>query len=448
MSVTVIDLHWDPQTLPARRPNLWFGNPYARCHALINAVNTCIKTDPHTTYRVGAWFLPHPTATSQTQAVVAFEAMPPVRVMRQTHAGHVWALPVASELAGHLSLVDTYAALANQTLTPYRGQPTALTDLFDAYRSKLPPTVKRGGGAGLALTLESFNWGYVQNLKAPAIQATHALIQRNQLQDTRLYLEWLVGPCPVHHVLHENQVLRPATSVRPLLEWLLGDLPFEADPRTTDPHYQTQPEILLNDAALVVIHKPSGLLSVPGTGGLVDAMTLTSALVNCPLRAIHRLDMDTSGLLIYAKTQAATEALMAQFRHNQVQKDYEALVHGVPLQSEGDIYLPLTMNPLDRLRQCVAWGGRACHTHYQVLEADAHQARLQLHPVTGRTHQLRMHVAHPLGLGTPIQNDPFYGPQGLAAETPQTPLCLHARALRFTHPTTHQKLAFEVPAPF
>ena len=184
-------------------------------------------------------------------------------------------------------------------------------------------------------------------------------------------------------------------------------------------------------------------------------MTMTGEMTGATLTPVHRLDMDTSGLIVYSKNLETTKRLMADFREGRIEKQYVALVRGVPAAEEGEIRIPLTTNPIDRLRQVSAIGGRECVTKWRLLRtverSDAYSARfslLALTPVTGRTHQLRVHCAHALGLGMPIVGDPYYGPEGLAAESPETPLALHSGVLSFEDPSGGGRVCFDYPAAF
>jgi tRNA pseudouridine32 synthase/23S rRNA pseudouridine746 synthase len=186
--------------------------------------------------------------------------------------------------------------------------------------------------------------------------------------------------------------------------------------------------IVYEDQSLLVINKPTGLLSVPGRRYDRQDSVLSRLRSAYPyLTAVHRLDQDTSGLLILSKTPESDRHLRHQFQHQQIHKTYDAIVDGYVTPLEGNINLPLWGNPSDRPRQVVDWQrGKPSLTHYQVIHQEAEQTRLILNPKTGRTHQLRVHLA--VGLQTPIQGDHLYG---IGAGDR---LMLHARILRFIHP--------------
>ena len=199
--------------------------------------------------------------------------------------------------------------------------------------------------------------------------------------------------------------------------------------------------VVYEDAAVVVVEKPSGLLSVPGRTGASSVQSLLTERYGTVLLP-HRLDMDTSGLLLAARNEEAYKLLQQQFYERTVEKKYVALVDGI-VTGSGIISLPLRPDPLDRPRQVVdLLHGKQAVTHYEVLSHRNGQTLLVLTPKTGRTHQLRMHCAHQDGLGTPIVGDNLYG-------RPDRRLCLHAWQLSFTHPVSNQRVSFTAnPIPF
>ncbi|WP_204138987.1 pseudouridine synthase [Halomicronema sp. CCY15110] len=205
--------------------------------------------------------------------------------------------------------------------------------------------------------------------------------------------------------------------------------------------------LLFEDASLLVVDKPSGLLSVPGrTQALQDSVV---SRLRCQrsdiayLAAGHRLDKGTSGLLVLAKTEVAQRHLHQQFAHRQVQKTYEALLSAPVEQPQGRIDLPLWRDPHDRPKTTVhPEYGKPSLTEYQVLTA-GDRPRLHFVPHTGRTHQLRVHAAHPHGLNAPILGDTLYGTKGQTDR-----LHLHAKAIRFRHPVTAEDVVLTSPVPF
>jgi tRNA pseudouridine32 synthase / 23S rRNA pseudouridine746 synthase len=203
-------------------------------------------------------------------------------------------------------------------------------------------------------------------------------------------------------------------------------------------------EVLHLDAAIVVLVKPPGLLSEPGRGpDKRDSLLVRAQAVHADARIVHRLDMMTSGLIVLAREAAAHAALSESFRERRVAKRYEALVRGRPAADAGEIDLPLAVDWPNRPRQLVCHAtGKPSLTRYRVVgETPDGLVRVALEPVTGRTHQLRVHLA---ALGTPIAGDPFYGVAG----DPAPRMMLHATALAFDHPVTGEPMAFESAVPF
>lgn len=206
--------------------------------------------------------------------------------------------------------------------------------------------------------------------------------------------------------------------------------------------------IVHQDDYLVVVDKPSGLLSVPGrTPENQDCVVVRfqAMFPGCPdFPAAHRLDMDTSGLLVMARSARAMRRMSALFHDRQVKKRYVALLDGVLEADEGEVDLSLRLDPDNRPYQVVDFEqGRKAVTRWRKLGIKAGRTRVQFEPLTGRTHQLRVHSAHPDGLGLPIVGDRLYG-----AGTEPGQLKLHAGYLRFEHPYTHEPVEFFTPEPF
>jgi tRNA pseudouridine32 synthase/23S rRNA pseudouridine746 synthase len=216
--------------------------------------------------------------------------------------------------------------------------------------------------------------------------------------------------------------------------------------------------ILYEDEALLVVDKPAGLLSVPGRTGANQDSVLSRLRCQHPdgdcLLAVHRLDQATSGVLLLAKSLATLRLLQAQFQTRQIQKRYLACLTQAPPAPRGTIALPLWANPTTRPRQQVCHQrGKPCLTHYRVLADRGNGAQVEFQPVTGRTHQLRVHAAHPDGLNAPIVGDRLYGRDGSELDRFQNlsdreRLHLHATAMQVTHPTTGQPLTLTSPPPF
>jgi len=249
------------------------------------------------------------------------------------------------------------------------------------------------------------------------------------------------------HVLVDGRAARAAARVR-------GGEHVEVAPPAPEPSdlaaEAIELEVLLEDADLIVINKPPGMTVHPGAG--VRHGTLVNALLHhCHDLSgiggverpgiVHRLDRDTSGVMVAAKNDLTHRALSAQFKGRRVRKTYEALVWGIPRDATGTIAGAIGRHPTARTRMAVRPDGREARTAWKVLERLGPLALVELHPETGRTHQLRVHLA---SMGHPIVGDPLYGGRrpapgkagdpSRAALTAYHGMALHARWLEFTHP--------------
>lgn len=207
-------------------------------------------------------------------------------------------------------------------------------------------------------------------------------------------------------------------------------------------------DILYADRKIVVVNKPSGLLSVPGKGPENQDCIVTRVQAHFPecrkYPTVHRLDMDTSGILVLGLTARAQRELSVQFQNREVSKRYVALLDGVIEGKDGEVALPLRLDPENRPYQVVDFDqGKSALTLWTTLAVEDGRTRIEFNPKTGRTHQLRVHAAHPLGLGCPIVGDRLYG-----TGTGPGQLKLHARYLRFVHPKTKEVMEFDVPPDF
>jgi tRNA pseudouridine32 synthase/23S rRNA pseudouridine746 synthase len=209
----------------------------------------------------------------------------------------------------------------------------------------------------------------------------------------------------------------------------------------------SEPTVLHVDAGLIVALKPAGLPAVPGrTEALQDCLFVRVQKQFPDALVVHRLDMATSGLMLFARGAASQRALGHAFEQRKVEKRYIALVHGLPQTGLEVINLPLAADWPNRPRQKVDTAhGKPALTHLQVLARDAQKnlTRLELNPVTGRTHQLRVHLH---AIGHPIVGDTLYGNEQDMTGAPR--LMLHAQVLTFDHPLTGAALRFEARAPF
>jgi tRNA pseudouridine32 synthase / 23S rRNA pseudouridine746 synthase len=198
------------------------------------------------------------------------------------------------------------------------------------------------------------------------------------------------------------------------------------------------------DEALLIVDKPAGLLSVPGRGEYYSQHNLASFLQAqwADALIVHRLDMATSGLMVFARGIEMQRRLSLAFEKRRVAKRYEAVAEGVMAADSGEVDAPLIIDWPNRPRQIVdRVAGKPALTRWHVLARDGETTRVALEPVTGRSHQLRVHLQH---IGHPIRGDEFYAPEPLGAPR----LLLHARRLAFAHPASGEAVAFESPCPF
>ncbi|MFS1702516.1 bifunctional tRNA pseudouridine(32) synthase/23S rRNA pseudouridine(746) synthase RluA [Alteromonas sp. AMM-1] len=203
--------------------------------------------------------------------------------------------------------------------------------------------------------------------------------------------------------------------------------------------------LLYYDDDIIVANKPSGLLTVPGKA-LEHRDSLASRIqtVFPDARIVHRLDMATSGVIVIAQHKASHKHLSRQFETRHTAKRYYARVLGVPVQQCGEVNLPLICDWPNRPKQMVSHEhGKPALTHYQVVQQLADEALVELRPVTGRSHQLRVHM---LALGHPILGDRLYSPPAGLAKANR--LQLHAESLMLTHPTYNEPMCFSAPLPF
>ncbi|MEM9970536.1 MAG: RluA family pseudouridine synthase [Pseudomonadota bacterium] len=203
-------------------------------------------------------------------------------------------------------------------------------------------------------------------------------------------------------------------------------------------------EVLHADHEVLVVNKPAGLLSVPGRGPDLSDCLLSRVQASFPeALLVHRLDRDTSGVMVFALTPHAQRHLGLQFEKRQTKKTYVARVLGKVTEKTGTIDLPLIVDWPNRPRQMVDHeNGRPAVTHWRVQRVGDGETRLRLFPKTGRSHQLRVHC---LAIGHPILGDPFYA-EGAAKDFPR--MMLHSENLRFRHPDGGAGQSFSTKAPF
>ena len=305
----------------------------------------------------------------------------------------------------------------------YRGDVKTLCDIFEQTVHKTPPA-----GAGECAAPKMLQQAYLHHWKPIAMA------------------EFWWGNSPKNEVRHHGYYY-PACKGKcePILRHMLQGLEVEANPIQQEAERGNEKlNIVYEDQWLLIINKPAGMLSVPGKErqtSIYDLARKAYPEAEGPM-IVHRLDMATSGLLIIAKDKKTHQHLQAQFKNRSIRKKYIALLDGIVPEDEGTIELPLCPNPLDRPRQMVdTQYGQPATTYYQVLERTDKYTRIAFYPHTGRTHQLRVHAAHPSGLHCPIIGDELYGKKDKR-------LYLHAESIEFTHPVNGQSMCITKKADF
>ena len=305
----------------------------------------------------------------------------------------------------------------------YRGEAITLCDIFKQTVHKTPPA-----GAGECAAPKLLQQAYLHHWKPIAMA------------------EFWWGNSPKNEVRHHGYYY-PACKGKcePILRHMLQGLEVEANPMQQEAERGNEKlNIVYEDQWLLIINKPAGMLSVPGKErqtSIYDLARKAYPEADGPM-IVHRLDMATSGLLIIAKDKKTHQHLQAQFKNRSIRKKYIALLDGIVPEDEDTIELPLCPNPLDRPRQMVdTQYGKPAITYYQVLERTDKYTRIAFYPHTGRTHQLRVHAAHPSGLHCPIIGDELYGKKDKR-------LYLHAESIEFTHPVNGQSMCVTEKADF
>ena len=230
----------------------------------------------------------------------------------------------------------------------------------------------------------------------------------------------------------------------PILAHMLEGIEVAENPMLQNPAEGKSLEIVYQDEYLLVINKPAEFLAVPGIhikDSVAERMKMQFPTASGPL-VVHRLDMSTSGLMLIALTSDVYIDLQKQFIDRKIQKEYEALLDGTLSQDKGEIKLPLRLDIDDRPRQLVCFKhGKSALTHWEVIERKDGRTRVVFKPITGRTHQLRVHAAHSLGLNAPIIGDDLYGKV-------DNRLHLHAARIIFSHPVSKEIMDIKLKATF
>ena len=302
------------------------------------------------------------------------------------------------------------------------GEVKDLCELFAPTSQRIPPA-----GAGECAAPKLLQYAYRKGLEPLAMA------------------EFWWGDSPVAEIRRHGHFY-PACKGKcaPILTFMLQGLDVEENPLTKDKHTGWSPDIVYEDEDLLVVNKPAGMLSVPGKEGGRSLIERIRDLYPDAQewQAVHRLDMATSGLLLFAKNKRTYQHLQAQFKNKTVKKRYVAWLDGIVPSDSGSISLPLCPDWMNRPRQMVNHtDGKPAQTRYEVLCRTEKQTRIAFYPLTGRTHQLRVHAASVEGLNAPITGDELYG-------TKSDRLYLHAESIEFVHPRTGKRIHIEKSAPF
>ncbi|CAB9505090.1 Ribosomal large subunit pseudouridine synthase [Seminavis robusta] len=334
---------------------------------------------------------------------------------------------------------NTSAQLQNQLFDRYQflnrhGDTQSVLDIFAKTPLLRPP-----GGAGDCAAPKLFQYAYKKGYRPIALA------------------EFWWGKSPALEIRKHN-FYYPACrgKCQPILEHMLQGCHVEDNPLEQPSHNTNEKdlEILYEDDVMLVVNKPPEMLSVPGR--LVHESVYSIIQQRYPNATgpllVHRLDMSTSGILVIAKDKDTHKKIQSQFIDRSIKKRYTALLEGELLVDDNDndntrkgkIDLPLSLDYLNRPMHKVDYNkktGKPAVTFYEVLDVQDGRTRIHFYPVTGRTHQLRVHAAHALGLNMPIVGDDIYGQR-------DERMCLHAGFLEMTHPTTEKRMTLEAKVPF
>lgn len=303
-----------------------------------------------------------------------------------------------------------------------KGERKDLCELFKSTPQGFPPS-----GAGECALPKLLQYAYSSDLTPLAMG------------------EFWWGMSPKDEIRHHGHFYPSCKGkCEPILRHMLIGLDIENNPLEDNIHQHTPLDILYEDDSLLVVNKPADMLSVPGKNDLDSIFQRLRILyphATGPI-IVHRLDMATSGLLLAAKTKEVHQKLQALFEERKIKKRYTALLEGELSFAHGTISLPLCLNPLDRPRQMVDFThGKEAVTYYETMGYENGKTRVYFYPLTGRTHQLRVHAAHSQGLNHPIVGDELYGWKS-------DRLYLHAAELEFLHPVTQKIIHITKEADF
>jgi tRNA pseudouridine32 synthase/23S rRNA pseudouridine746 synthase len=319
------------------------------------------------------------------------------------------------------------AALQQQLFEQYyflnqAGEMKSLGTIFHATEDQKPPA-----GAGECAAPKLLQYAFLHNLKPIALT------------------EFWWGKSPNSDIKKHGQFY-PACrgKCEPILKHMLAGIDMDENPLLKNPSLGKELPIIYEDEYLAIVNKPSEFLSVPGksiTDSVYERVKMRYPNASGPL-IVHRLDMSTSGLMLIAKTKEIHKHLQSQFLKRTIKKRYVALLEGIVKIPSGEINLPLRVDIDDRPRQLVCYEyGKPALTHFETFDHKNRRTKVYFYPITGRTHQLRVHAAHQLGLNTPIVGDDLYGTKGER-------LHLHAERIVFQHPVSKEVLTFQADAEF
>lgn len=363
----------------------------------------------------------------------------------------------ASKPYEKLSLADLWPPMSERAIKPIvmtngRGEKKSLAERIEEIFEPYTDRSFHQGGKEQALRRALWRRVIAESLSSPSVRLVEYLNKNHPEWPLCALSEWWIGESPSWECRFDQTFYAPRSGARFWLEWmLLGRAHEKALPMQSE---ETAPAIgiVYEDDDMLVINKPARLGSVPGVRETVSAKSILEK-THGELFVVHRLDLDTSGILAFAKNKTALARMNDCFRGREAKKTYVARLEGELKHDSGDIALPLGLNWLDRPRQCIipaSCGGKNALTHYRLIDSiecgGMRKSIVELGLETGRTHQLRLHCAK--GLNLPIDGDPFYGSMGLMAESGSTRLCLHAKSLSFVHPSTGKEMFFETPANF
>jgi tRNA pseudouridine32 synthase/23S rRNA pseudouridine746 synthase len=302
------------------------------------------------------------------------------------------------------------------------GVQKSLGAIFQATEAQKPPA-----GAGECAAPKLFQYAFLNHLKPIALA------------------EFWWGQSPSSEIKKHGQFY-PACrgKCEPILGHMLEGIAMDENPMLTNPALGKELPIIYEDDYIAIVNKPAEFLSVPGktiTDSVYERVRLRYPNATGPL-VVHRLDMSTSGLMLIAKSKEIHKHLQSQFLKRTVKKRYVALLDGIVKTPSGEINLPLRVDLDDRPRQLVCYEhGKTALTRFETFDHKNRRTKVYFYPITGRTHQLRVHAAHPLGLNTPIVGDDLYGTKGKR-------LHLHAESITFRHPISKEVVTFQIDAEF